>query len=242
MAKIEMDISEYEEMKKNAHLLEKALKREQDLGNKIKALQQEKIEALKQNEKCVTIVKTETRTEHLRPIRSEFEMRRALQDYMSQGNWERASRGLPEIDQLADIFFQRSENRSVPVSETVTVKGLDEYLEEMEQRLSKDAETAVKWKQKDYERIKKKVEALKAENHELRMDIAKYQEDNNELTDEVLVLEDTVEIFEIKVDKLEALNEHLSKDTTIFNFRKMWSIAGDKIRDIYTIEVEDEEV
>jgi hypothetical protein len=56
MAKVELDISEYELMKENANLLEKSLKREKKLSDKLDKANKEKIEALKSNEKMVTIV------------------------------------------------------------------------------------------------------------------------------------------------------------------------------------------
>ena len=56
MAKVELDISEYELMKENANLLEKSLKREKKLNDKLDKANKEKIEALKSNEKMVTIV------------------------------------------------------------------------------------------------------------------------------------------------------------------------------------------
>jgi len=59
MAKIEMDISEYEIMKENKLLLEKSLEKERELGKEIKGLQQEKLDALdKAKHQVVKIVKT----------------------------------------------------------------------------------------------------------------------------------------------------------------------------------------
>lgn len=60
MAKVEMDASEWEAMKKVEKLLEQALKKEKKMSAKIDKLKEEKIDALKANEKMVTMVnKTE---------------------------------------------------------------------------------------------------------------------------------------------------------------------------------------
>lgn len=58
MAKITMDSSEWEAMKKVERLLEESLVREKELSANVEKLQQEKIEALEANEKMVTIKKT----------------------------------------------------------------------------------------------------------------------------------------------------------------------------------------
>lgn len=63
MAKITMDSSEWEEMKKNAKLLEEAVAREKKLGARVEELQQANIDALKANEKMVTIHKKVTISE-----------------------------------------------------------------------------------------------------------------------------------------------------------------------------------
>jgi len=59
MAKIEMDVSEYEAMKEVKKLLEDSLEKERGLSEEIKTLQQEKLEALdKAKHQVVKIVKT----------------------------------------------------------------------------------------------------------------------------------------------------------------------------------------
>ena len=47
MAKIEMDISEYDAMRENKKLLEESLKREQDLYKQLLNSQQEKLKKVK---------------------------------------------------------------------------------------------------------------------------------------------------------------------------------------------------
>ena len=65
MAKIEMDISEYEAMKENKKLLENSLEKERGLQEQIKKLTDEKTKALEDAKmKVVKISKSEV-TEHL---------------------------------------------------------------------------------------------------------------------------------------------------------------------------------
>ena len=56
MAKIEMDISEYEAIKKVEKLLENSLQREKELSGAVEVLQEEKIKIMEQNKKSVTII------------------------------------------------------------------------------------------------------------------------------------------------------------------------------------------
>jgi hypothetical protein len=66
MAKIEMDISEYNQIMENKRLLEEALDREQELNNTIRKLEQEKIKALEDAKMQVIHKKIiEHRTQHI---------------------------------------------------------------------------------------------------------------------------------------------------------------------------------
>lgn len=58
MAKIEMDVSEYEAMKKVETLLQESLEREKKQADTIQQLNQEKIAALEQNENKITKIST----------------------------------------------------------------------------------------------------------------------------------------------------------------------------------------
>tara|TARA_R110000796_G_scaffold181330_1_gene297911 strand:+ start:45359 stop:46231 length:873 start_codon:yes stop_codon:yes gene_type:complete len=60
MAQVKLDISEYELMKENAKLLKESLEREKELSDKLDVSNKEKIDALKSNEKMVTIVKRQS--------------------------------------------------------------------------------------------------------------------------------------------------------------------------------------
>lgn len=65
MAEVKLDISEYELMKENAKLLQDSLDREKKLSSEIDSLKEEKIQALIDNEKVVTIIKKTSIKEEL---------------------------------------------------------------------------------------------------------------------------------------------------------------------------------
>ena len=56
MAKIEMDLSEYQEIQKVNRLLEESLEKERVMADEITKLKEEKIDILRDNEKTVTII------------------------------------------------------------------------------------------------------------------------------------------------------------------------------------------
>lgn len=84
MAKVELDISEYELMKDKARLLEESLAREQKLNDENKALQQQNIDTLKANEKSVTIVNKKHISTMIVRKRSPGDIRRHLKIKMEQ--------------------------------------------------------------------------------------------------------------------------------------------------------------
>ena len=148
-----MDASEWETMKKNEKLLEKALAREKELSSKVETLQQEKIDALKANEKNVTIVKKVQVAESLmcevpvhniiqrlsgivaNVVNHDEERRGMRSSHISSNDVQRAmmirssSMGYfeNEIKMIQDMFFkQRHELRMEDNQESITHKGLDQ--------------------------------------------------------------------------------------------------------------------
>jgi len=153
-----MDASEWETMKKNEKLLEEALAREKELSSKVETLQQEKIDALKANEKNVTIVKKVHVSESLMcevPVHSiiqrlsgivanvvnhDEERRGMRSSRVSSNDIQRAmmisysSTGYfeCEIKMIQDMFFkQRNELRIDDDQESITHKGLDQVKDDI---------------------------------------------------------------------------------------------------------------
>lgn len=151
MAKITMDSSEWEEMKKNAKLLEEAVAREKELGAKVEELQQANIDALKANEKMVTIVKKVEVVELLMcsiPVHDITSRLASMMASVANHHNERYGRGShisssqmehqfhtrsatmymdDEINHIKSLFFKERHNlRMDDEQETITHKGLDQ--------------------------------------------------------------------------------------------------------------------
>jgi len=86
MAKIEMDMSEYEAMKKVEAVLEQALEREKVLNDEVAELTREKIELLKSNEKVITIVNRVDTTEQIYTYKTANQIYEALKMHFQDGN------------------------------------------------------------------------------------------------------------------------------------------------------------
>ena len=147
MAKIEMDISEYEVMKENKKLLEASLENERNLQEQIKILSDEKTKALEEAKmRVVKITKTEI-TEHLLRKKTDDEniFRELL--YLTGVDYRGVSLKPDYIhtDHLQNIFFEKVTSYSTPVNETTT-HGLDEIKHEIREDLKKNIDDEIKTK------------------------------------------------------------------------------------------------
>jgi len=143
MAKIEMDISEYEIMKENKTLLENSLKNERKLQQEIEKLREDKLRALEDAKYSVTKITKSESTEHvyLRRTFSDptsdmyYQHRRhfaLLEDSLRNGFGATSQ----NVENLIDFFFEKVTTHSIPVNETI-VKGFDEVKEEIRQEMIK---------------------------------------------------------------------------------------------------------
>ena len=105
MATITMDASEYEALKKNISLLEEAKKKEVELSDEIKQLQQEKIQALKDAQHNVTIIKRSVKNELIYSRRNPSEIFSLLRQYFASGTLYRYPES-SELDHIINICFQ----------------------------------------------------------------------------------------------------------------------------------------
>lgn len=139
-----MDLSELKAMEDKIALLEEIKNREVKLNEEIKVLTKEKIDALKENEKSVTIIQTHRTVETLLTHHSgETIIRKiagiigvntkklvAAYAYRSHGH-NMYSQGdalelTYKLHELGDLLFVKKPERVGAVEETVTRKGLDE--------------------------------------------------------------------------------------------------------------------
>jgi hypothetical protein len=215
MAKIEMDMSEYEAMKKVETLLEQALGREKEQNAVIAELNKEKIELLTSNEKVVTVVHTkntsETKATYLdtetiiRRIQQHTEMHRDSHMMRSQDVMNDTS----YMHKLFDTFFE-THVHEFETSKTVTRQGLDEVTIEIRKELKAELSEEVdrelsalkhlrenkgQWAKelriaREYGRIKD------TEAEDLSKQLEKCRENNLALVDEVGGLEFGIDTFE----------------------------------------------
>jgi len=144
MAKIKMDMSEWEAMKKVQKLLEESLAKEKSLRSKVENLQKEKIDALKSNEKIVTIHKKVTTSETIQckisphhivdRIKRAFAENRSsrIDDFMNHGHQDYSNHRMDvmqhdEVKELCSYFFtEKHELKDSPELDNITYKGLDQ--------------------------------------------------------------------------------------------------------------------
>jgi hypothetical protein len=184
MAKIEMDISEYEAMKENKKLLENSLEKERGLQEQIKKLTDEKTKALEDAKmKVVKISKTEI---------TEYLMRKREDSYIWRELWHLLGldyRGLPKMpdcihtDHLASVFFEKVKSYSMPNEETTT-HGLDEIKAEIRNDLKAKMDEETNRKIKNAETALSKNDELLKENRTLTTDNGTLTEKNKKLTEQ----------------------------------------------------------
>lgn len=166
MAEIKMDVSEYEAMKENKALLEKALKEKDDLYAEIKKLNQEKIDALLEAKmKVVRVVRNEF-AEHKLVIKSPEEIMVDLNRMFRGefGDYHNAVR------YLSDIFFDRKPATSKSSTEEVTTQGLDDIKAELRKEIEADISEDVRDKLKDYATQGRAILQLQEDNRSLKED------------------------------------------------------------------------
>jgi hypothetical protein len=114
MAKIEMDISEYEIIMENKKLLEESIQRERSLNDKIEELNKEKIKALEDAKmKVIKIEKTEM-TEWTLNLKDDLSIWRELWRFATNGNQIPNMPDYIRFGRISDMFFEKySIKRSV---------------------------------------------------------------------------------------------------------------------------------
>lgn len=189
-----MDASEWETMKKNEKLLEEAVAREKELGAKVESLQKDKIDALKANEKMVTIVKRVNVAESLMCSVSTHDIVQRLAGMMANvanNHNDKYGRGNhisishmehafhtrnpsiymnDEIHHIKSLFYtEKHELRMDDDQETITHKGLDQVKAD----IAKDYEESMSKKHKETIQSNKDLikdsDALKKEIKDLKL-------------------------------------------------------------------------
>ena len=211
MATITMDASEYEALKKNISLLEEAKKKEVELSDEIKQLQQEKIQALKDAQHNVTIIKRSVKNELIYKRRSTSEILSLLREYFASGTLYRYPES-PELDHIINICFQKSQTRDLVEDETITTRGFDEVKEEIKkdyiEKLSEQTKASLE-----------KLITLESEHVKLLKSNKKIEDDNFRILSELPTYKEKAFNYEQKFTNLKAeVREIVQSKWNIFNY------------------------
>ena len=181
MAEIKMDISEYEIMKDNKRLLEKALEREQQLSAEIERLNKEKIEALENAKMKVIKIARSERTEYLINISDSeqiyMDIYHALGGYTHSGFYEFKKR----ISSLDKLF--KKETFTNVLSNEITYHGLDDIKAEIRNDIQSQIDEDTKTKLKEADEIISKYAKLMQEADLLRTSENTCKENNRKLNE-----------------------------------------------------------
>lgn len=184
MAKIEMDISEYEIMKEKQKLLEDSLNKERELQKQVEQLTKDKIKALEDAKmKVVKITKSEV-TEHLlrKRVDETYVFRELLHVLGIDYRGLRYKPDFIHIDHLRNTFFEKVKSFSNPVEE-ITICGLDDIKVEIRDELKSKMDDDIKRKIEDAENVLSKNDKLLKENKTLTTDNDLFIEKNKKLTE-----------------------------------------------------------
>lgn len=236
MATVEMELSEFKRMEQTEEDLRLALKREQDLHSQIDRLNEEKIQAYKDNETTVTIVNVEE-SHHTALIRQDGRhIINSIERILSEKNRHRNSRITEwDIERLIDMSFDIDKS-GITKNQTVTRKGLDEVIQTIREeeigKLDKECSEALE----NLPIVTKMLNELKEKRTNLLAEQQQLSKTNKELLriieDKELIIEEQQE----KIDKLEGKGvnkevEDIISSVNIFNIRKKKDLLISKLNE-----------
>lgn len=226
MAKIEMDISEYEIMKENKKLLENSLEKERGLQQRIEQLNKEKIEALEEAKmKVVKISKVET-MEHVLVKRDFEDIWGRMREFLLNSFHNNPHQGLltnrvdsylqSEGRKLIDICFEKTSS-SLFSEPTITTHGLDEIKKELSEKLKKQIS-------ENYDREMEVVRNSKNEIQRMRGELQKAEKccddvlkQNTELIKDLESKESALKEKEVAIQTLESKLSVTAKIISMIN-------------------------
>lgn len=190
MAKIEMDVSEWETMKKHEKALETALEKEGKLLEEIVKLKQDKIDVLEKASKSVAIIKTTNKHETLLIKKSFQQVIASIKTFLSlrhiPSRFEDNSDFNYSFEELKKTFFDVTTIRNQEVSDEIIYKGFDEVKADLRKELNNELSKSVKDKLEKYKELTKQLDGLndyikRAEKAET--ELLKLEKENSKLKD-----------------------------------------------------------
>lgn len=221
MAKIEMDISEYEIMKENKKLLEMSLEKERGLQAQVELLTKEKIKALEDAKMKVVKVTKSVVTEHL--LRKRDDNKIWMELWHLIGLDYRSLPRLPEYihtDNLIHAFFEKATLFNQPIEE-ITTHGLDEIKVEIRNDLKAQMDDETKSKIQRAETALSKNDELLNENKALTKENGLLTEKNKKLTERCDELSDKLTEIEDVSKTLTRIKEILKSGYGLFGKSKI---------------------
>lgn len=226
MAKIEMDISEYEAMKETASLLKSSLEKERLLYEQIKTLTDEKTKAFEDAK--MKVVKT-TRAEvieHLyvkiKHINTEayIELCDLLHIDRSRSYITPDKFGGINNNRIIDILFDRVKIMSQPVSE-ITTHGLDDIKAELREELKVNMDSDINIKIQNAEKVLSKSHELIKQHEIITSENISILKKNKELITQVNILTNKVAELETSNDILNKIKDILKDGYGFWNKSKI---------------------
>jgi hypothetical protein len=237
MAKIEMDLSEYQEIQKVNRLLEESLDKERKLQEEVVALKQEKIDILKDNEKTVTIVE---RIDHVDTIKTLRPHEVILQNLFSlfkqtnNGSYDSYSinaydhMGSPIVHGLAEAFFATERQDLYSQEKSVTRVGFDEVRAEVKAEFEKEIKDGYEMRERSMEGELKRLRKEAKANEGLISTNEALIKDNKRLVNNYDFFRETSDSHSKGLDKISRL---LKDKLTFFNRRTKIGLVKKVLRE-----------
>jgi DNA repair exonuclease SbcCD ATPase subunit len=204
MAEIKMDVSEYEIMKDNKRLLEKALEREQQLSAEIERLNKEKIEALENAKMKVIKISRSERTDYMYMTHYSEDALKELYITLRHSNYSSYPEFILRAPSLLNTIFKKETTTHV-LNNEITYHGLDDVRAEIRNDIQSQIDEDTKTKLKEADELINKYAKLMKEVDSLRTSESMYKEGNRKLTDKC-------DEYLSKINEIDAI---MQKDKTI---------------------------
>lgn len=182
MSIVKMDMTEYEALKKNEALLEQLVAEKERLVGELEQSREDVKEAMKANERTVTIINRSEKHNHKKALRPTQEILDRLAAMFGVPRVRVTdfgySMGTMDVDtvmnRIADSFFGEWVSESLPVQESISRVGFDEAKAEVQAQYKAElqAETTQKLSQlisltEEYDKLRKKFEPVETSNNQL---------------------------------------------------------------------------
>lgn len=222
MAKIEMDLSEYERMMEVKKLLESSLEKERGLQVQVEKLTKEKLQAYEDAKmKVVKTVKHET-TEHIIAQRDHYQAWQEMQHIVARSYRGSAMPSHDMIDNLVKSIFTKTKSHSTGEVEITTV-GLDEVKKEIRESIESQIDKNTKEKLSKAEELFKSNKSLFDDNCRLTKEVSVMSEKNELLVAQCEELTKMLSDHKERAQKMNSVMELLKQEQSFWTRKAILS-------------------